>query len=108
MTVWSTFGPGWLEQGIQFIESQKGAATTNVANVAKPTSAPSHATTKPIAAPIDTPDATAAKALSLAKTYVSAQQYGLARQKLQKLIENYPTSPAAKEAKQLLADIANK
>jgi hypothetical protein len=107
LNVWSTYGPGWLEQGVQFLDSQKDAANKSVATTATAATASSQ-TPKPKAAASEDPDAAANKALSLAKTYVSAQKYDLARPKLQKLIETYPNSPAAKEAKQVLADIANK
>jgi TolA-binding protein len=44
----------------------------------------------------------------MAKNYVALQKYDAARAKLRKLIEAYPTTSAAKEAKVLLRDIEEK
>ena len=48
----------------------------------------------------------AAPAMSLAKAYISAQFYEKATPVLQEIVAKYPTTDAAKRAKQMLIDIA--
>ncbi|HXE55770.1 MAG TPA: tetratricopeptide repeat protein, partial [Tepidisphaeraceae bacterium] len=47
-------------------------------------------------------------ALSLARAYVSAGRYDAARARLQSIIRDYPKTTAAKQAKDLLDQIAGK
>ena len=56
----------------------------------------------------DDPAAKAARALSLAKSYITAERYDAARDRLQQLIKTYPDTPAAKDAKTLLDQIKDK
>ena len=50
----------------------------------------------------------AQRALSLARSYVAAQRYDSARTRLKKLLADYPSTPAAEEAKRMLAEIEGK
>ena len=81
MGIWSNYGPAWLEQGIQFLDtpsadakapskpSTEPAANGDKSNPVATTSGPG----KPITPSTDDPTAKAAQALSLAKNYVSAE-----------------------------------
>jgi Tfp pilus assembly protein PilF len=73
---------------------------------AVPAAAPKPAS--PPAAPTDEKALAADRSLSLAKSYIAAQNYAAARSRLEKLIDTYPTTPAAKEAKVILQDIQGK
>lgn len=75
------------------------AAAAAAAEPAKPTPAPA---TKP-AGPSE-----AARLLNLAKSYITARSFPNARTRLQTIIDQYPTDPAAAEAKKLLAEIKDK
>ncbi len=99
--LWSTYTGDWFDEGIQYLDEgpSRGAvaAATRPATVA--TSRPSAAVSK---------DDQANRALSLAKSYVSSGSYSLARTKLQKIIDDYPDTKAAEEAKKLLEEIKDK
>jgi TolA-binding protein len=56
----------------------------------------------------DDPASKASKALSLAKSYITAERYDAARERLNQIIQSYPETPAGKEAKTLLEQIKNK
>jgi hypothetical protein len=78
-----------------------------------PAATPAPAATAAAASPATPPPASddtakAASALNMARNYLSSQRYDLARPKLQKLVETYPNTPAAKEAKAILKDIEGK
>jgi tetratricopeptide (TPR) repeat protein len=114
------FAPGWFEQGIEFLDAPlaklkaeakppaheviKEKTTPAPASIGKD---PAPATPTPTGAADDSADK-AAKALSMAKNYLALQKYEAARPKLQKIVETYPGTPAAKEAKALLKEIEGK
>lgn len=54
------------------------------------------------------PQAAAERALRMAKLYISAERYEIARTKLQAIIARYPDTPAAKEAQEQLTAIEGK
>lgn len=113
MTVWSHYPSTWFEQGVEFLDA--GAAEAN-AVVAKPAAAISNpapsatpaGTAPPAASSADDANRKAASALSLAKNYVNAGQYETARKKLQLLLDTYPNSTSAADAKALLDEIKDK
>ncbi|HEY8747430.1 MAG TPA: tetratricopeptide repeat protein [Tepidisphaeraceae bacterium] len=118
----------WFEEGVQFLDAPLTDPDFGKPASAKPdqgkpdpgkvaaspkTSAPppADAAPKPASpppAPIDEKAVAADRALSLAKSYLAAQNYAGARSRLEKLIEAYPNTPAAKEAKGILQDIQGK
>lgn len=101
MHVWSDYPGSWFEQGIEYLDASRAQSKPQLAATA-PATAPAKAPAS------DDPKAKAARALSLAKTYISAGKYDLARSKLQKIVETYPETPAAKEAKTILMQIQGK
>jgi hypothetical protein len=66
------------------------------------------ATDVPATEPADQTSADAQRALGLAKAYIAAQSYDIARAKLQAIITNYPGTPAAAEAQTDLDQIQDK
>jgi len=56
----------------------------------------------------DDPAAKAARTLNLAKSYIAAERYDAAREKLNQVVQSYPDAPAAKDAKALLDQIKDK
>lgn len=105
MSVFSTYSPRWFEEGVKFLDSSIAeAAPASVkqgpgsSDIEKGQSAPTP----------DDPAEKAAKALSLAKGYIAAERYDIARTKLNKIVQDYPGTPAAKEARSLLETIQNK
>ena len=56
----------------------------------------------------ETPEEKAQHALNAVKSYIAAERYDIARARLQKIVTDYPDTPAAKDAKALLKDIQNK
>ncbi|HEX3356561.1 MAG TPA: hypothetical protein VHS31_06220 [Tepidisphaeraceae bacterium] len=127
MDHWVNYKGGWLEEGIQFLDENAASAKV-IEDAAKPLAAaspppppPSAPATQPeptlfpsspppATAPASADDsaAKAASALSVTKSYIAAQKYDLARPRLQKIIDTYPNTPAAKEAKTLLTQIQGK
>jgi len=59
----------------------------------------------PIVSEADIAEEKASKALNLAKSYWAAGQNDIAKARLQKIIQQYPKTPAAKDAKTLLDQI---
>ncbi|HTL31401.1 MAG TPA: hypothetical protein VL282_19360 [Tepidisphaeraceae bacterium] len=112
---WSAYTPDWFEAGIQYLD-EGPAATASAASTAttKATTRPiahaptSVATSRPVPAPASSKDDQAKSALSLAKSYLGSQRWSMARQKLQKIVDEYPDTEAATEAKKLLDDIKGK
>ena len=110
---YGAFPASWFEQGLEFLDAPLGAKSNVVAappaaaSDAKPTAQGGISATKPSGVGAPAPDA-AARALALAKSYISAQRYDAARQRLQTIIKTYPDSPAAKEAQTLLQQIQGK
>jgi hypothetical protein len=107
----------WFEEGVKFLDAplanrssatQKAAATAP-AVIVKPAQPPGSSTEAGTSKVTEAESANkAAKDLGMAKNYVALQKYDAARAKLRKLIEAYPTTPAAKEAKGLLQEIEEK
>jgi hypothetical protein len=62
----------------------------------------------PVATTPDDPATKAAKALSLAKSYITAERFDVARDRLGQIVKTYPDTPAGKEAKSLLETIKDK
>jgi thiol-disulfide isomerase/thioredoxin len=60
------------------------------------------------AAAADDADVKAARALSLAKSYITAERYDAARTKLQSIMTTYPGTPTAKDADALIKQIEGK
>ena len=123
MTLWSHYPASWFEQGVEFLDAGAAEANATAAKTAtaKPTPTPADtgaasppaanappASAPPSAASPDDANRKAASALSLAKNYVNAGQYETARKKLQSLLDAYPASPSAAEAKALLDEIKDK
>ena len=116
ITVWSSYPASWFEQGIEFLDS--AAAEANKQSVAAKPAAPaapadaSKAGSPPPAssgvAAADDATRKAASTLSLAKNYVNAGQFDAARRKLQSIVQSYPNTPSANEAKTLLKEIQDK
>ena len=52
--------------------------------------------------------AKATRTLSLAKSYIAAERYDAAREKLNQVVQSYPDTPAARDAKALLDQIKDK
>jgi hypothetical protein len=108
MAQWYTYSAGWFEQGVEFLDSTaadfKNEPTTQTASVEEntPTSKPTSVAEKSA-----DPEAKAAAALSLAKNYVRMDKLALARPKLQKIIDDYPGTIAAKDAQVILKEIAD-
>jgi hypothetical protein len=111
----------WFEEGIKFLDaplSDPDFGKSTPAKAAAPTAAasatPQSLSTRPATASlapaptVDEKAAAAEKALSLAKSYVAAQNYTGARSRLEKLVQSYPNTRAAKEAQDILKDIAGK
>ena len=108
ITVWSHYPASWFEQGIEFLDS--GAAVDAKAQAASSAQTRSAPAAPPPGVTSGTTDDTkkAASALSLARNYVTAGQYDAARKKLQSIIQSYPNTPSAAEAKSLLKEIQDK
>jgi len=100
----------WFEKGLlALIEPVAGKKPTTQpatppATDVKPTKPPTE--TKP--PKVEEPADPAQAALRLAKLYVDNKMYPKAREKLQTVIDVYPDSPAAAEAKKLLKQIEGK
>jgi hypothetical protein len=110
ITVWSAYPAGWFEQGVQFLDAGAGEDSAQTAkSKLGPTAKPGTAAPPPPAAG-GPDDATrkAASALSLARNYINAGQYDAARKKLQGIVQTYPGSPAAEDARKLLTEIQDK
>ncbi|HSZ60073.1 MAG TPA: hypothetical protein VK797_30800 [Tepidisphaeraceae bacterium] len=112
--IWSTLAADWFEEGLQFLDAGASddakAVTASGKQPAGPTgTGDSSALTRPNSTPpAGDPTARAQSALSLAKSYITAQHYDAARAKLQSVIQTYPQTPAATEAKSLLKEIQDK
>ena len=107
----------WFEKGILALDESrdaiakaqqeaqdKQAAKTDT----KPVQAASAAPAIPRASDATTPDDEADKLMRLARLYVSNRLYNKAREKLNQLVKEHPTSPHVLEAKKLLKEIGPK
>ena len=96
----------WFEKGV--IELDKflpPAAATPSTPTTRPTRAPP---TKPTTAATTTTTDPANSLLSVAKIYITSKRYDDARTRLNKIIRDHPTTPAAAEANKLLKEIEAK
>jgi hypothetical protein len=101
----------WFEKGLALLEPQaegkedsaKMAAARPVPVEAKAPVPPPAPPRPPAAEPSE-----ADKLLSMAKLFVSNRRYDSARVRLKKLIDTYPTTPAATEGRKLLKEIEGK
>jgi thiol-disulfide isomerase/thioredoxin len=114
----STVARGHLDQLIPMLLQEKPdssvatagkpAASEAPATSAKPDPEPTAASASTPAKPAATADDDAEKAahaLSLARSYVAVRKYEAARPRLQKIIDTYPATPAARQAAELLKQI---
>ena len=87
----------------------KPTAPSGAAPKATPAPAASRGAPTPApAADADSPNDDPQRLMRLAKLYVDNRMYKKAREKLNEIVKNHPTSPAAAEAKKLLAEIGAK
>lgn len=100
--LWSTYTGDWFDEAIQYLDQ----GPTRGAVAAAATQPAPTAASRPAA--VVSKDDQANRALSLAKSYVASQSYSLARTKLQKIIDEYPDTKAAAEAKKTLDEIKDK
>ncbi len=113
MDLWTNFKSDWFEQGIQYLDERPANAKpvadeTLFPPATQSTAAPPADSSTGVSSPAPKPDDSAAKAasaLSITKSYIAAQKFDIARPRLQKIIDTYPNTPAAKEAKNLLTQI---
>lgn len=114
---YGAYDPIIFEQGIAFLDAPLATIPSKTAAAKTPDAAPpakadASAPPKPAPAPpaatADESSAKAAKDLSMAKNYLTLQKYDAARPKLEKIVHDYPGTPAAKEAKELLKQIEGK
>jgi hypothetical protein len=89
--------------------ARNGTAADTAAKQAEPPPVKVDTPPPPPPPPVsDDPATKAAKALSLAKSYITAERYDAARDRLQQIVRTYPDTPSAKEAKGLLDQIKDK
>ena len=90
--------PDWLEKGLEFLDERPIEKVEKVilGPVTQPTPRP--------AARLPDSDAPSDKLLRLAKLYLSNHRPDEGRTKLKQIIDDYPTTPAATEARKLLAE----
>lgn len=99
--------PEWFEKGMAALDEKLPA--TPVA--AKPAVTPAKPATRPAptaATEPSDPAYIADRLLTRARLYVDNKQYELSREKLNWIIEHFPTTPAAAQASKILADIKDK
>lgn len=104
-------GGDWFEKGIEFLDAPLASlsAETPKSELEGPkTSSRKSQEVSQARSNSGTSEAAANQALALAKSYIAAQRYDLARQHLEKVISDYSNTSAAGQAKQLLAQIAGK
>jgi predicted esterase len=112
----------WFEKGIEALDAPADA-TAAAAPQTRPAAAPGAATrpalaaaaTRPAGAAQNPPQKPAPEAPSdadrlfaVARIYADNRLYDRAREKLQEVIQKYPRTPAAEQAKKLLNDIRDK
>jgi hypothetical protein len=121
MNLWSTYTADWFDQGVEFLDAHAAEANahpagkvaaaesqTQTGTFPAPASATSGTASSPPAAAPDDANRKAAAALSMAKNYINVGQFDPARKKLQSILQTYPNSPAAGEAKTLMKEIQDK
>jgi hypothetical protein len=94
----------WFEQGVQFLdEAGRKSARPSAGSIDAAKS------DSPKPTPASGGDAAkAATALDMARNYAAIGKYDAARTRLNQIITDYPGTPAAKQARQVLIDIADK
>ena len=120
---YGAYDPDIFEQAITFLDADlsklppKSAVPAPPSDVQVPSkgkSSPGNvnpADTKPATPSVAAGDDSAAKSakeMNMAKNYLTLQKFEPARAKLQKIVESYPGTPAAKEAQKLLKEIEGK
>lgn len=106
----------WFEKGLVALEESVATPAGAKAAVAAGTAAPVVAKAATRAAPVATsqstdptdPNAIAQRLLVTAKLYVDNKQYERGREKLGWIVQHYPETPAAAEAKKMLSSLAGK
>jgi poly(3-hydroxybutyrate) depolymerase len=98
----------WFEKGLVALDETIAtpAAAAKVA-APKPATRPAPAATSQPAEPTD-PKTIAQRLLVTAKLYVDNKQYERGREKLAWIVQHYPETPAAAEAKKMLSSLAGK
>jgi poly(3-hydroxybutyrate) depolymerase len=91
----------WFEKAILELDKFPPVAAPPATRPATPRTRTAAATSKPPADP-------AASLLSVARTYIANKRYPQARDRLNRILRDHPTTPAAAEAKKLLEEIDGK
>jgi poly(3-hydroxybutyrate) depolymerase len=106
----------WFEKGIVALDEGRDAIAKAQQEAAQKQSAKADAS-KPDAKPVQAaarasdapnPDDEADKLMRLAKLYLENRLYTKAREKLNQLVKDYPSSPHVQEAKKILKEIGTK
>ncbi len=123
---YGAYDPKMFEEAITFLDAPLSKLPPKIAGktadsppaaVEAPKAAVKDATPTPPTPPAATPPAAltsdeandkANKALAMANNYLALKKYELARPKLEKIVKDYPDTPAAKEAKALLKALEGK
>src|SRR5712672_1856673 len=98
----------WFEKGLVALEEPVAPAGGAKVAAAKPTTRPAAVTRPAVAAstqPAD-PQVIAQQLLVTARLYVDNKQFERGREKLTWIVQHYPGTAAAGEAKKLLANLA--
>jgi hypothetical protein len=101
---------GWFEKGLVALDetiAAPAAAKAAAVVALKPATRPAAAATTQPTEPTD-PKTIAQRLLVTAKLYVDNKQYERGREKLAWIVQHYPDTPAAAEAKKLLSSLAGK
>ena len=105
------FTTDWLTEAIDFWDATPPPGPAKPVVAAPQPSAPQAPATPAAGAPAAPAAANpgdAQRLVNAAKSYISAQAYAQARTRLNTVVEKFPDTPAAKEAKQLLDQIKGK
>jgi TolA-binding protein len=102
---WIQYDGEFFENAVQFLDASLKDEKEAAPVAEKSAVAPAASGASPAAPTVDDKSAAAARQLSLAKSYIAANRLDAARTRLQSVIDNYPTTPAAAEAKSLLAKL---
>lgn len=96
--------PQTLARAVAFIDRTPAAAPLPPVTLSSSASraAEGSPTSRPIGAPLSEADKKAAQELAMARNYLANGRPDLARPRLQKIVQTYPGSPAAKAAQSLL------
>ena len=101
----------WFEKGIVALDAGREAfvkaESQPVAKAAPEAAKAAAAAPDPVAA-ADKPEDEPAKLMRMARLYINNRLYNKAREKLNQIVKDYPSSAPAVEAKKLLKEIGNK